>query len=154
VDAKYFTLCSKSSTDLAGCSTTVKSVFTKIVRSPSSMSLMLFACVGASVPSSLIRSKPCASTFEFNPLLLLPRAPLRELDNEFEKLLPLAAFVIPLNLKKWEIARDDCDAHLHECPGACVDLSICRIGCCEVHDGDNSNGACDANTVTASAKSL
>jgi hypothetical protein len=23
-----------------------------------------------------------------------------------------------------------------------------------VHDGDNSNGACDANTVTASAKSL
>lgn len=53
--------------------------------------------------------------------------------------------------QKWEIAGDNSDAHLHECPAAGVDLGICCIVGCEVHDGGNSYSAGDADTFSSSA---
>ena len=61
--------------------------------------------------------------------------------------------VLEKRTQEWEISGDYGDAHFHECPAAGVYLGICCVVRCEVHDGDDSDGTRDTDTVNESAKS-
>jgi hypothetical protein len=62
--------------------------------------------------------------------------------------------VLEEGTQQWEVAGDDGDAHFHESPAAGVYLSVSCIVPGEIHDGDDSDGACDADAMSASAKFL
>ncbi len=59
--------------------------------------------------------------------------------------------VLEERTQEGQVARDDGDAHLHEGPAAGVDLREGGVVGCEVYDGLDADGACDADTVVGSA---